>query len=267
MPFLTRPRRRGSTATEQGSWILAVLAVALLALPVAAESYIVPMWAQDLPASDGSWWAWTTVTNPNPFPVTMQVVSTYPLRTTTCPSCVSQPVPTTIPPHGFATLHAGAGRPNESLVAGAVEVTTSGPVTIHLVAYRTGTNELRQRLDVARQWLLPGTRTISTVERAGLDWRMNVFIVNPSARDLTVSIWAAARAENEVRATIAAGTTGVVALPPPRCNGVPCPVADTYPPPLLQVHVEADGPFLASVSSIGRGWAVFSLADEAFGPP
>jgi hypothetical protein len=42
----------------------------------------------------------------------------------------------------------------------------------------------------ARAWLLPGTRSISTVERTSVAWRMNVFVINPSQSNLTVSVWA-----------------------------------------------------------------------------
>jgi hypothetical protein len=59
--------------------------------------------------------------------------------------------------------------PGERLIAGALDVMTSGPVTIHLVAYRTGTNELRQRLDVARNWLIPCANDVQSFPSKGLD--------------------------------------------------------------------------------------------------
>jgi hypothetical protein len=222
------------------------------------------MWASLLEGRDGTWWTQATAVNPNAFPVTVQITSVYPLRTDDCPSCTGAGAPFTIAPHGQRTLHAPSGQPGRGLVAGAFELETSAPVHIHLVAYKPGANEIRQRLDVARSWLLPGTRAVSSVESAGADWRMNVFIVNPGAADLMVKIWAGPRAENEVRATIAAGTTGVIGLPRPLCQGHPCPSIPDYPPRPATVRVEADGVFLASVSSIANGWAVFSLADEAF---
>lgn len=242
---------------------IALLALTALGLPASAERYIVPMWASLLEGRDGTWWTQATAINPNAFPVTVQVTSVYPLQTDDCPGCTGAGAPFTIAPHGQRTIHPPSGQPGRGLVAGAFELETSAPVHIHLVAYKPGAKEIRQRLDVARSWLRPGTRMVSSVERAG-EWRMNVFIVNPEDRDLTASVWAGNRAENEVRAVIAAGATGMVALPSPRCNGAPCPWTTEYPPRPATVHVEADGVFLASVSSIGNGWAVFSLADEAF---
>lgn len=242
----------------------AFVAVALIASSAWSETYIVPFWATSLGASDGEWWASSTVINPNEFPVTVTISRVFPTRTSACSSCAADASPLTIGPHSTVSLVPPSGEAGRRLVAGAFELETSGPVHIHLRAYRPGPAEIRQRLDVARDWLLPGTRSVSSVERSTApDWRMNVFIVNPNQIDLHVSIWAAGRAENEIHATVAPGTTAVVGLPTPRCNGVPCPLGDSYPTPLLPVHVDADGVFLASVSSIGPGWAVFSLADEA----
>lgn len=245
--------------------LVAVFMVTTLATAVArAETYIIPVWAAGLAASDGEWWAWSTVINPNDFAVTARVSRVFPLRTEACPACSGEAATVTIEPRATLNLLPPSGQPGRQLVAGAVELETSAPVHIHLAAYRPGPSEIRQRLDVARRWLLPGVRTISSVERTiNSDWRINVFIVNPNSTPLHVSVWAAGRAENEVRATIAPATTAVVNLPPPLCNGFPCPLPDVYPPPLLAVHVESDGLFLASVSSLGRNWAVFSLADEA----
>lgn len=231
--------------------------------PASAETYIVPVWASALEGSDGTWSAQATVVNPNDVPVSLQVTRVFPLRTTACGTCAAETGPLTIAPHASVIVNPPAGQSGQALVAGAFEVATSGPVHIHLVAYRAGENQLRQRLDVARAWLLPGTRAVSTVERGSTGWRMNVFVVNPNPTPLHVALWTGNRAENEVRTTIPAGTTAVVGLPLPRCGGVPCPIGSIFPPPLLQMLLEADGVFLASVSSLEPEWAVFSLADEA----
>jgi hypothetical protein len=245
--------------------ILAALIITLLSGSSAwAETYVVPVWARALEGSDGVWSAQALAVNPNDFPVSLQVTRVFPLRTTGCSTCAAESAPLTIAPRASAVVNPPAGQAGRALVAGAFEVNTSGPVHLHLVAYRPAENELRQRLDVARAWLLPGTRAISSVERGGAGWRMNVFVVNPNPVPLNVAVWSGNRAENEVRTTIAAGTTAVVALPLPRCGGAPCPIGDIFPPPPLQAFVEADGVFLASVSSLGSTWAVFSLADEAF---
>jgi hypothetical protein len=244
--------------------VVLVVLVALLALPADGETYIIPVWASALPASDGEWWASSTVINPNDFAVTARVVRVFPLRTAECASCTGEGATVTIEPGASWPLTPPSGQRGRQLVAGAVELQTSAPVHIQLAAYRPGPLEIRQRVDVARAWLLPGIRTISVVERTvNSDWRINVFIVNPNSTALRVNVWAADRAENEVDAIVAPGTTAVVNLPAPRCNGFPCPVIAVYPIPSLSVYVESDGPFLASVSSVGRTWAVFSLADEA----
>ena len=243
-----------------------LLLLALTGLSASAETYIIPVWARALEASDGTWTAEAIAVNPGDAAVTLQVTRVFPLRSISCGTCAADGPPVTIAPRGSAVLHPPAGQAGRALIAGAFEVTTSGPVVIHLVAYRPGEQELRQRLDVARSYLLPGTRTVSTIERGGAGWRMNVFLVNPNATPLQVAIWTGNRAENEVRTTVAAGTTAVIALPLPRCNGAPCPIGDIFPPPPLQAFLEADGLFLASVSSLEPTWAVFSLADEALIP-
>lgn len=248
---------------------LSTLAAAFLVLTgfsvhAVAETYIVPVWADSLPASDGHWSTSTTVINPNAFPVTVQVTRVFPLQAAECRSCAVGPAPMTIGASSTAVISPPSAQPGHNLAAGAMQIETSAPVHIHLVAHRSSEHEIRQRLDVAREWLLPGIRSISTVERTVHDeWRINVFIVNPNETPLHVSIWAGRREENEVRATIAPGTTAVVRLPPPLCSGGPCPIGGVYPIPLQTVEIEADGVFLASVSSLGRNWAVFSLADEA----
>lgn len=249
--------------TPRALHLIALIVLALLPFAAQAETYVIPIWARALEGSDGTWWAQATVINPNAFPVNVQVTRVFPLRTADCSACPGESESSTIEPFGRFVLQPPSGVPGKRLIAGAVELETTAPVHIHLVAYRPGEREIRQRLDIAHEWLLPGTRTVSSVERAGADWRMNVFITNPGHEDLIVSLWTADRAENEVRAMIAAGTTGVVGLGRPQCNGAPCASIPDFPPPLLPVHVEADGMFLASVSSIGEGWAVFSLADEA----
>lgn len=257
---------KGSTAHAHRFFLhFVIAALVLVAASASAETYILPIWAQGLEASDGTWWANATAVNPHGFPVTVQIVGIYPLRTEACSGCPAQSAPLTIAARESAILQPLAGQQGRRLIAGAVEVETSAPVHFHLVAYRAGTAEIRQRLDVAQAWLQPGTHHVSSVERGALDFRMNVFLVNPTDAPLTASIWTGNREENEVRAVVAPKTTAVVGLPAPRCGGVPCPIGDVYPPPLLTVHVEANGVFLASVSAIDSTWAMFSLADEAVG--
>lgn len=245
--------------------LVGIIALAFGGVTAHAETYIVPIWAQALAGSDGTWWATATVVNPNTFPVSVRIVDVFPFVTEACDACPVTAAPITVPARGTAVLRPLSGQQRQRLIAGALELESSAPVHIHLVAVRSGATEIRQRLDVARAWLSPGAHLISSVERGGAGWRMNVFVVNPSDANLAVSVWAGDRAENEVRAVVAPRSMGVIGLPPPTCGGVPCPVGDTYPPPLLQVHVEAAGVFLANVSSITSTWAVFSPADESVG--
>lgn len=167
----------------------------ILVLPAAAETYVVPLWARALPASDGEWWTQATIVNPRSFPVVVTVTGVFPLATTPCSTCTATTPPMTIAPLSSIVLAPPSGRDGQALVAGAVEVTTSAPVQIPLVAYRAGANEIRQRLDVARTWLTPGRHAISAVERGGPGWRINVFIVNPSATPLTARLGVEPRRE------------------------------------------------------------------------
>jgi hypothetical protein len=230
-----------------------------------AENYIVPIWSSNLSGSDGSWWAQATATNPNGFPVSFRVARVFPLQTVPCSVCTGEGSEVTLEPYASTVIHPPSGVPFQRLIAGAFEVTSTAPLNIHLVAYRPGANEIRQRLDVARRWLSPGIHFVSTVER-GAAWRINVFVTNPGDAPLNVSVWTRSRALNEVRATIGPRATHVISLPPPDCGAGPssCPPPTTeYPPFPLRIEIEADGQYLASVSSLDPRWAVFSIADEA----
>lgn len=243
--------------------IIILLGTILLPGGAAAETYVIPLWARALPASDGQWWTQALIVNPHPFPVALNVVGVFPLATVACDTCTPTIPPVTVEPFSSTVLAPPSGLPGQSLVAGAVELRTSARVHIHLVAYRLGGQELRQRLDVAQEWLPSGHHTISGVERGGQTWRINVFIANPSSKPLRASVWALRRSENERTITVPPNSTAVVALPTTLCNGAPCSFPAGFPPAPLRVEVEADGPFLASVSSITDQWAVFAIADEA----
>ncbi len=249
--------------------VLLISLIWLTTKAVAAENYIVPIWASNLSGSDGSWWAQATATNPNGFPVSFRVVRVFPLQTAQCSVCTGEGSEVTLEPYASTVIHPPSGIPFQRLTAGAFEVTSTAPLNIHLVAYRPGVTEIRQRLDIARRWLPSGTHFVSAVER-GAVWRVNVFVTNPGDAPLSVSVWTRSRALNEVRATIGPRATGVISLPPPDCGQGPssCPPYSTeYPPLPLRIEIEADGEYLASVSSLDPDWAVFSIADGAVGTP
>jgi hypothetical protein len=245
--------------------VLLVAAVLMPAPTLSAETYIIPIWATNLAGSDGSWWAQATATNPTAVPVSFSVSRVFPLQMTACDGCSGESASVTLEPFASRVIQPSSGLAGRRLTAGAFEVTASGPLNIHVVAYRPGSAEIRQRLDVARRWLAPGSHLISTVER-GAAWRVNVFLTNPGDAPLTVRVWTGSRELNEVRVTIGPRATSVISLPPPNCGNGPesCPPHTTeFPPKTLRVGVEGDGEFLASVSSVDPDWAVFSIADEA----
>lgn len=249
--------------TGRFSRIVAFVAVLFAASGVNAETYIVPIWSTSLRGSDGTWWAQATATNPNPFPVSLRVSRVFPMRTRECNACSAALPEITLEPYASRTITPPAGIDGRRLEAGAFEVTSSAPIGIHVVAYGPGEGEIRQRLDVARRWLAPGVRFISTVERSSL-WRVNAFLTNPNDTPLDVSVWTQSRALDEARVTVAPRSTVVVAVPPPNCGSAPCPPDTTeYPPRPIRIQFEAGAEFLASVSSVGDGWAIFSIADEA----
>lgn len=231
--------------------------LSLAALPSAAETYIVPMWASGLYGSDGVWHARATAVNSNSFPVTWRVTRIFPFQTEPCPTCTVSVGEGRVEPRSIARL-GGGGLAGRRLVAGALEVETSAPLTIHVVAYRSGGPEIRQRLDIGRRWLAPGRHEISTVESTNVAWRINVFVTNPNDEAVTVSVWAGDRLPNEVRATVGPRSTAVVAVRLPQVPGT-----TEYPPPMMPVSVESPATIFASASSLGTTWAVFSIADEA----
>jgi hypothetical protein len=241
---------------------LAVTACLLLVPHLQADTYIVPIWAQSLPGSDGTWWGQAIATNPNAFPVSLTVQAVYPLMTEPCVECTGAAVAITIQPFSSRTISPQSGVAGRRLVAGAFEVETSAPVHLHVVAYRAGATAIRQRLDVAKRWLTPGRHAIHSVERAEGEWRINLFVTNPADTPISVSAWVGDRAENEIQATVAPHSTGVIAVPRPLCGGVPCSYPANFPPSPIRVEVESNGPFLASVSSVAPTWAVFSIAEE-----
>jgi hypothetical protein len=77
----------------------------VFAVAAAAETYVVPIWAHDLAASDGRWWASGYVINPHAFEVTYRVTNVYPLATSPCGACalVAAPV-VTVEPGGVREL-------------------------------------------------------------------------------------------------------------------------------------------------------------------
>ena len=243
-------------------FVVAVLCLTQ-AVAAAAETYIVPVWAMALPGADGEWWTQVTAVNPNAHPVTFRVTRAFPMVTAACDACTGTSTEKTVPPFGSLVVQPPSGVAGRRLIAGAFEIESSGPLKIAQVVYRPGPAEIRQRLEIGTRWLSPGQHSISPVERGSHAWRMNAFIVNPTDAPLTASVWSGNRNENEVHAVIPPRSTGVVNLPPPRCNGVPCPYPTTYPPVTIDVHIEADAEFMASVSSIDTKWAVFTIADEA----
>ncbi len=234
-----------------------------ISVVASAESYIVPIWATaGLEGSDGEWWTQATVVNPNDFPVSYRITRVFPMHTAECADCAGQSIPVTLESHASRTIYPPSGMNGRRLLAGAFEVDSSAPVLIHLVALRPGPMEIRQRLDVARRWLSAGVRSISTVERGGTTWRMNVFVVNPTDNTLRLSLWTNNRAD-EIHASVPPNQTAVIRLAAPKCGGVACPFPTGFPPEPIAVHVEADGLFLVSVSSLESDWAVFSIADES----
>lgn len=237
---------------------LRILFLVLAALPSAAETYIVPMWAErSVIAADGRWYAPATVVNGNAFPVTYRVTRIFPFLTEPCPDCADVVVEGRVEPLSRAPLKVG-GLAGRWLIAGALEVETSAPLTIHAVAYRSGGPEIRQRLDIGRRWLAPGRHEIGTVESTSGSWRVNVFVTNPNDEPVTVSVWAGDRLPNEVRATVGPRSTAMVAVRLPQVPGT-----TQYPPTMMPVTVESPATIFASASSLGVSWAVFSIADEA----
>jgi hypothetical protein len=250
--------------TNPRLWALALAATAcLLAVPnLQADNYIIPIWAESLPGADGTWWGQVIATNPNAFPVSLTVRAVYPLMTEPCVECSGAAAAITIPALSSLPIRPPSGLPGRRLTAGAFEVETSAAVHLHVVAYRAGATSIRQRLDVARRWLTPGRHAIHSVERSEGEWRINLFITNPADIPISVSAWVGDRAENEIQATVAPRSTGVVAVPRPLCGGVPCTYPADFPPSPIRIEVESNGPFLASVSSVAPTWAVFSIAEE-----
>jgi hypothetical protein len=235
----------------------------LIPLVVKADTYIVPIWASNLAASDGYWWAQAIVSNPGASPVTFEVSRSFPLQTVACEGCSGVGTIVTIAPSQAVVLTPPSGTQGQRLTAGAFEIHSSGPIKIDVVAFRPGASEIRQRLDEATCWLPAGLHVINGVQRGGSRWRMNVFVVNPGEDTLRVAAWVGNRAENEMLFEVPARTLRFVTLPPPKCGGVPCLYPDEFPPLPLRVAVEADGRFVAGVSSIDDDWAVFTLADES----
>lgn len=228
-----------------------------------AETVVVPFWATSLPGSDGTWWSQVVAVNPNAFPVSFRVTRVFPFTVARCESCSGESTTVTLEPRGSAIVRPPSGIPHQRLVAGGFQIEATGPLQVHSVAYRPGASEVRQRLDVARRWLPAGHHAVSTVERGGTHWRMNLFIVNPTDRPLHVTAWTHNRSENERDITVAPMSVGILSLPVPQCGGVPCPFPTGYPPAPVRVEYEADGEHMASVSSVDEDWAVFSIADGA----
>lgn len=235
---------------------LFLIITSLAALPATAETYIIPLVASGLYGSDGRWHARATAVNGNSFPVTWKVTRAFPFQTEPCPTCTATLGEGRVEPLSTASL-GGAGLAGRRMIAGALEVETSAPLSIHLMAYRSGLTEIRQRLDIGRRWLAPRQHQISTVERTSLSWRINVFVTNPNDEPVTVAVWAGSP-DNQVHATVDPRSTAVVAVPLPRG-----PFPTDWPPSMIPVSIDSPATIFASASSLSTDWAVFSIADEA----
>lgn len=229
-----------------------------------AETYIVPIWADGLVGTDGKWWSQATIVNPNDFPVTVQVTRVFPLVTEECPLCDGgADAVLTVQPHATRFVRPSSLQAGKRLIAGAFEMQSSAPVSIRLVAYGPGQPEIRQRLVAAREWLEPGLHSISSVEYAPKDVRVNVFIVNPNDTPMELSLWIHERAENEIRISVPPRGMRSVVMPTPICDSAPCGAPIVFPPEPQRIELESDGECFAFASSVAKSWAIFSLPDAS----
>jgi hypothetical protein len=233
-----------------------LLTLACFSVPVAGETYIVPIWSEHVEGSDGVWLSQVIALNPNPFPVRYRVTAALPYPGGRCDECLTPGPQFELPAFGSGPVAPGdfAGR---KIDAGAFVINSDTPLVIHSVAYRGGRPEIRQRLDTARGWLAPGRHQISTVERGPRgSSRVNLFLSNPNASVIEVRYRMDCDEERTV--TVAPHRTVVVRIERP-----PCPEIDIFPPPPHALILDSTGEFLASASTIAEGWAVFVLADGA----
>jgi hypothetical protein len=238
--------------------VVALSVLAFFATTATAETYIVPMWASVLTGADGQWYSQVTAVNPNSFPVTYRITRVFPLRSEPCAACTGTGTsdPRILEVSGRAQLYPPAMQ-GVRLVAAALEIEASGPLGIQSVVY--GPGHVRQHVDVARRWIRAGTHFISTVEQvSSVTGRTNVFVTNPGSSPIEVSVWAGNRSETEVRATVPAQRTAVVQVIYPNV-----PRTTEFPPRPDRITIESSGEVLTSASSVEKGWAVFTLADEA----
>jgi len=231
-----------------------LLCAFLISTAALADTYIVPMYG----ITSGSWYPQIAVFNPHDQPVTLWIVRAYPMVTDRCVICLGHPE-ITIDAKARTVLYPFWSDEGQYVVAGAYELETSLPLRIETMYFGWAADEVRQRLDVAREWLPAGEHF--AVAQSGFDVRQNAVVINPNDFEIEVSVWMAPRDENEVRITLPARATRMVTLRERRCGGEACLPHPDYPPPPDTVQFESPARFLGGVSSIGPSWALFNLAE------
>lgn len=236
---------------------LLTIGTLLLATALSAETYIIPMYGV-VPGTP--WYTNVTATNPHGQPVTLRFVDSYPMVTDRCVHCPEVPVQT-IPPKSMRLVVPFHSNGLEFTVTGAYVVETSAPLRFDVMYFTFNEREIRQRIDVARDWLPAGEHVASV--QSGHDARLNALVVNPNDFAIEVSVWREPRGENEVRIAVPPHATRMVRLPGRLCGGAPCPGGGVYPPAPELIHFDSPARFLGGVSAIGPSWAFFSLAGDA----
>lgn len=229
--------------------------LAFLTSPVAAERYLVPIYARGVKSGDGEWYSKVVLTNTGRFPVRATVSDIFPIAAGSCsPGCATS-IPTIAAGRSRLLNHVAGDE--SSLQFGSFVIETDRPLLVESAVHLYGGNGAIQHVDIVEEWIPAGAEAWIPDVDIQYFGRMNIFFINPNFFPIT-GRYSMGSSRYEVE--LPPRSTTLRPFPYPNCGNAPCVPPQFFIPPLgFRLDVSADGEFYAFVSVIypGGGAAVF----------
>lgn len=216
---------------------------------IAAERYLVPVYARGLKGATGEWYSKVVVTNPQRTPVNFFVSDVYPVTTRPCPDCTSRQY--VLNPGASTVLTAPVFDGRSALDLGSFVIESDKPIvvesTIHLFQRGCGGT---QRIEIIRELIPEGVTAWLPDVLMDPFGRTNLFFINPNPFPVTAKY----EFNFEIHELVLAPrSTTLVNFPYPQCGNSLCPTPLGLLPLGFRFDVSADGDFYAFASVIWEG--------------